>query len=452
MGKDIKPTILKKDPVIEETIKICLCMIEKNEAHILARSSLPCVAKFCDAYCIDDTGSTDDSKKVITDFFNQKNIPGIIIDTPWTKKFSVNRTINLRNAERYVDSIKKPGEIWYFFFMDADDLIFGGNPLDFQYGKGGYEAPAPNHVSVPEEELPGNYPPFYIDKAKLLKEKPYKIMLTMRNKSICYDRLSFVRYDNIVKFEYVGVRHESLTTISNPEKPKHIGTSTMNTGYYVGRSLGDRSKNPDKYIDDAESMIEELEVEKREWLKARYIFYIAQSYKDSKRAEEGNKLWYLEKAEEWYMKRAKINNQWHEERYISFLTAAEIRKTICRQNREKVDFVCDERLFKASYLVPDRLEAPYVMMRINNERNNYFASWRLAKGILETRLPLRSTLFIDNGIHNWRFLDSAALSAHKIGKKEDAKELWEEVLNLPQNKLPPISDLIKIMKNVQYCI
>lgn len=52
---------------------LCLNMIVKNESNIITRlfdSVLPII----DTYCICDTGSTDNTPQIITDYFNDKGI------------------------------------------------------------------------------------------------------------------------------------------------------------------------------------------------------------------------------------------------------------------------------------------------------------------------------------------------------------------------------------------
>ena len=98
---------------------VVLCMICKNEAHVI-RQSLESVYRHVDAYSIDDTGSTDDTKKIIKEFFDQKGIPGIIWDTPW-QDFGTNRTIAFRHAEL--------SGCDYCLVLDADDLWVGDTPF-----------------------------------------------------------------------------------------------------------------------------------------------------------------------------------------------------------------------------------------------------------------------------------------------------------------------------------
>lgn len=71
--------------------KIALCMIVKNESHII-RECLESVYKYIDYWVICDTGSTDDTKQIIKKFFEEKNIPGELHDHEW-KGFGHNRTL-----------------------------------------------------------------------------------------------------------------------------------------------------------------------------------------------------------------------------------------------------------------------------------------------------------------------------------------------------------------------
>ena len=94
---------------ISEKITICLNMIVKNESKIITRlfdSVLPLI----DTYCICDTGSTDDTKKVITDYFDEKKITGTIFDCSFNN-FGYNRTVALHKARNTAT---------YLLLMDAD--------------------------------------------------------------------------------------------------------------------------------------------------------------------------------------------------------------------------------------------------------------------------------------------------------------------------------------------
>ena len=99
-----------------EEPKLCLNMIVKNESHIIKDTLNKLLQKVqFDYWVISDTGSTDNTKQVIIDFFKEKNIKGEIFDDEWLN-FGHNRTKALEHAY---------GKSKYVLIFDADDEIFG---------------------------------------------------------------------------------------------------------------------------------------------------------------------------------------------------------------------------------------------------------------------------------------------------------------------------------------
>ncbi len=94
---------------------LVLNMIVKNESRIIERL-LATVAPIIDAYCICDTGSTDDTKERITKFMEGKGIKGEVFDEPF-KNFGHNRSVALERAKAWGD---------YALLLDADmKLVIG---------------------------------------------------------------------------------------------------------------------------------------------------------------------------------------------------------------------------------------------------------------------------------------------------------------------------------------
>ena len=64
---------------------ICLNMIVKNESHII-ESTLQNILDHLpiDYWVICDTGSTDDTIDIITNFFREKDISGELFQDEWT--------------------------------------------------------------------------------------------------------------------------------------------------------------------------------------------------------------------------------------------------------------------------------------------------------------------------------------------------------------------------------
>jgi glycosyltransferase involved in cell wall biosynthesis len=104
--------------------KLCLNMIVKNESRIIRRL-LESVANVIDAYCICDTGSTDDTIQIINDFFKERGIHGNITREPF-RDFAHNRSFSLKQCESM--------QVDYILLLDAD-MIFqlgsGVSPLNF---------------------------------------------------------------------------------------------------------------------------------------------------------------------------------------------------------------------------------------------------------------------------------------------------------------------------------
>ena len=75
-------------------MSLCLAMIVKNEAHVVARALTSCAA-YIDAWVVCDTGSTDATREIVRDTL--QGIPGQVYDDPWVD-FAHNRTLSIQRA------------------------------------------------------------------------------------------------------------------------------------------------------------------------------------------------------------------------------------------------------------------------------------------------------------------------------------------------------------------
>ena len=244
---------------------ICLNMIVKNESHIIVDTLKNLCSYINFSYwVISDTGSTDNTKELITSFFKDKDIPGELVEHEWVD-FAYNRTKALECAFNKTD---------YLLVFDADDSIVG----DFK--------------------LPTKYD---CDKYTLRFGQDF----------------SYVRpllFTNRKKWRFKGVLHEFLENIDPVTK-----SETIEGNYYLvsGRS-GNRNKNPNKYIDDATILKNaHFQIIDTDYLLAcRYAFYCAQSYKDAGVKWENDAI-------EWYKKCLTLN-MWEQEKYHSCLSIGDI--------------------------------------------------------------------------------------------------------------------------------
>lgn len=115
-------------------MKFVLILMIRNEEKILKRC-LEAVEAVVDAFCICDTGSTDTSCEIATDFL--KTHDGCLTTEPW-KDFGYNRTVSFKNAQTY---LKKTG--WdlattYGLLLDADMVFVPGTMKSAELGHEGY--------------------------------------------------------------------------------------------------------------------------------------------------------------------------------------------------------------------------------------------------------------------------------------------------------------------------
>ena len=103
--------------------KLCLNMIVKNESKIITRL-FDSLIGIIDRYCICDTGSTDNTVEVISQYFRDHNIPGRVIYEPF-KNFEHNRTFALQACDN-------DPNIEHVLLMDADMVLVKGPKYDTQ--------------------------------------------------------------------------------------------------------------------------------------------------------------------------------------------------------------------------------------------------------------------------------------------------------------------------------
>jgi GR25 family glycosyltransferase involved in LPS biosynthesis len=246
---------------------ICLNMIVKNESHVIINTLKNILSNIkLDYWVISDTGSTDNTKELIIQFFKEQNIPGELVEHEW-RDFGYNRTKALECAYNKTD---------YIFIFDADDSIIGKLQL-------------PNEMNADKYDLKFGCGFTYI--------RPLII-------------------NNRKKWIYKGVLHEYLTC-DNIESSVHIDGD-----YYIeSGKTGDRSKDPEKYFKDANILKTafENEIQNDYGLACRYAFYCANSYKDA-----GPK--YVDSAIEWYLKCLELNN-WTQEKFMSCINLGNLYDT-----------------------------------------------------------------------------------------------------------------------------
>jgi len=337
-------------------------MIVKDESHIII-DTLKNLCSYIDFdyWVISDTGSSDHTKELITDFFKKKGIIGEIVQHDWVD-FAHNRTKALECAFEKTD---------YLFIFDADDSIVGEFKLPTEYKYDQY-------------------------RCKFGEDIVYFRPLIITNKK---------------KWRWKGVLHEFLENL----EPVN-GSYTIEGDYYFvsGRS-GNRSKNPNKYFDDATILkaayFKELQPDYA--LACRYAFYCAQSYKDA-----GDK--YQDDAIEWYKKCLDLN-MWIQEKYYSCLSIGEIYS-------KKKDYLSALKYWcKTIEYDPERIEGIVCAATYLRNDGQHLLVNALYHKFKNYKMGLQGKLFFFQSMYNDQLEYENTISAYYVNDKQGGYDCFKKI-------------------------
>ena len=368
---------------------ICLTMIVKNESHIIA-NTLEHLWKYIkfDTWFISDTGSTDETKEIIIDFFSKKGVKGTLQEEPWCD-FGYNRTKAFEGAYKKAD---------YAFVWDADDEIHG-------------------NFNLPDNLIGDSYKFIFGDN------------------SVTYSRPQLFNMNK--KWCYRGVLHEYAECLESCDGAIDI----IGNYFFSSGKSGNRSKNPNKYLDDAlilEKASEKALIEK-DSLYNRYIFYCACSYKWCNKKEKSIEIF----------KKGLSLSMWTQEKYVScldiYLQYEELKKPeegiyyLIESNKydsnrlecfyELIKYYCIRNMSTVSYgyytviqnfyenqydpsTLSEKLFAnktvyefllPYYMIIVGESTHNLKTSAKMFECIFKYKSSYVSEWWIRNLIHNMQF-------------------------------------------------
>ena len=240
--------------------KLALNMIVKNESKIITRL-FDSLDGIIDCYCICDTGSTDNTVELITNYFLAKGIPGQVIVEPF-KNFEYNRTFALQACKGCANTVAAD----YVLLMDADMVLERG-------------------------------PQFDATQFKLGLQKADVFHLFQGNDRFSYKNVRIVK--NHLDISYWGVTHEVINT------PDGTRYDQIDRAVLFIDDIGDGGAKSDKFTRDIRLLLEGLQEKPNN---DRYTFYLANSYRDNGERE---------KAIETYKKRIEIGG-WFDEVWQSY--------------------------------------------------------------------------------------------------------------------------------------
>ena len=339
---------------------ICLNMIVKNEAHVIRRC-LDSVCPIIDYWVIVDTGSEDGTQMIIKEYM--KGVPGELHERSWVN-FGHNRNEALQLAKGKAD---------YVLFIDADDAL----------------------VYEKDFKLPS-------------LDKDFYYIMTHHNNTI-YARNQLI--NNVLNWKWVGVLHE---VVVSPE----ARTNDVLLGVYNRFGAdGARSHDPDKYKKDIQVLENGLRDEPHN---SRYVFYLAQSYRDA-----GD----YENSVRYYQKRIEMGG-WDQEIYWSMLQVGLLEKA---QNNSPDVFL---KAFTQAYEYrPKRAEPLYYMANYYRTKERYALGYLVASAAEKIPIP-DDILFVEKWIYDFGVMLELSICSYWIGKYEECAQTCHRMLanpNLPEN-------------------
>jgi tetratricopeptide (TPR) repeat protein len=263
MSDTVVTIVHSNEGTAKEPWRVIVLLMIKNESRIIRRS-IQAALKVADAICVSDTGSTDNTVQLLTDYYPSLSIPAKTYQHTWTN-FGHNRTLSFEDAKAFCHELKWDPSRTYALAIDADmELIV---------------EPAFN-------------------KQQDLGAKGYS--LTQKAGTLHYINARLLRVDQ--PFKCVGATHEYWDGPND-------GPPISDTKLWIN-DKNDGGCKADKFTRDLKMLEDEL---KEQPLNVRTHFYLAQTLKCLGRKEESI---------EFYKKRIALGG-WFEEVWFSHYAIAQ---------------------------------------------------------------------------------------------------------------------------------
>lgn len=332
---------------------ICLNMIVKDEKPVITRC-LATVKPLIDYWVIVDTGSTDGTQNIIKEYM--KDIPGELHERPWVD-FAHNRNLAL-------DLAKNKGD--YLLIIDADEML--------EY--------APNFTLPPLDAGAYNF--------------------TLLRGSLEYQLPTLIQES--LNWRWHGVLHEYLASA------KHATGGHLQGVFRTTKSDGNRSQDPEKYKKDAALLEKGVKDEPNN---ERYVFYLAQSYRDA-----GEYTLAIQN----YEKRVAMQ-KWPEEVFYSLWQIARLKEFLGKDPKE-----IEESYYKAYLYRPTRAEPLYDLARYYRSTDRNDKAYQITS-VGKTIPPTTDILFVDAFVYDYGMQLEHSVAAYWIGNYEESQKISQDLLS-----------------------
>jgi glycosyltransferase involved in cell wall biosynthesis len=377
-----------------EKATIGLSIIVKDEEKVILRL-LESIYKILDYYIIVDTGSTDNTKKIVEEFMSSKGVPGEVVDHKW---------VDFGTARNFaMDCIK--GKASHGFWIDADEYL--------EYDKG-----------------------FNLETLKTNLAKFDQASVEVNYNSTRYTRSQFWRTD--LPFYWYGPVHEVIMCNQKTNMAVLKGLTVIVKA--EGNSWTSMTQQ-EKYEKDAKLLEKYVAEDPKK--DPRWVFYLAQSYRDAIAPEN------LKKSIEWYSKRRDMVEGYPEERYYSQLMVATLKGRLTYPEDEvlrEFNRCANYDLARGEHFIP--------IIRHYHAKKEWHSAYILSQYCFKkyhkkNPYPSRS-LFIDPSVYDWKFADLHSISAYYMQSIPESRKAMNQATNAITKGLVQDPDKTRIKGNLKF--
>lgn len=323
------------------------CLIVKNESKIITRC-LDSIKNIINFLYVQDTGSTDNTLDVIKEWASSNNIDMDCNVVPF-QDFAHNRT-------KALERLRQLTHVDYALVLDADEVI------------------------DVKRELPPLDKDFYYTTCK-------------------YGNIQYLRpflISNRKPFHYCGVLHEFVDCKEAYTK------GILEDIFIIPFNDGHRSDDVQKFQKDSLILENAIKQEDDLFLKSRYTFYCAQSYRDCNDYKNA-----LNK----YSLRTKQGG-WFQEIYISYLNEGRLKQLIGETEQSIIN-----SFLNGIDTDPYRAECYCEVSRMFRLCKKYNLAYMFSKKGLECKMN-NSNLFSEPEAYGWRMMDEYTLACYYTSRLE----------------------------------
>lgn len=353
---------------------VCFITMCKNESHCI-RTTLESVYHLIDYWVVCDTGSTDNTCEIVTEFFKEKNIPGeLFIDE--FMGFDKHKTLMFERAYNKTDLV---------LHLDADDFLVGNLTKEMLVG-------------FNDDKYNFNY----------IRGSAKFITSSM--------------YNNRLKWLYAGVAHNIIICLD-----KNNTTSSnilVRDDLYVDNNeRGARKFDPNKYLKDAHKLKDQFFdtlYEDPHGLMYRSVFYTGQSYMDCNHYKE---------AIQWYTLYIHLIDAWSEERFEAYMRIAKCMMHLDFPT-EKIKY----HLEKAIELFPDRAEPNYILGKYYNSKSICDLGYGYLRAAYEKNIDEVSkkyVLFVNKYMYGKHLCDELSVACFWTNRGQEGYDFLMKIIDDP---------------------